>query len=178
MFLDLDALSLRSGERYERNYTIEVAPISLGGIRYDVLIPDGVDVAVDRVAGGFFVNIRTGAKIYGPCGRCLKEAVLAAPAEQQEFAPTAKGGWEETELSPFIKDRVVDLSGLVREAVVLAVPPQIVCSPECKGLCPQCGKDLGQGPCDCPSEQFDDRWGKLKELRFDHDGGSGPSGNP
>ena len=172
MYLELESLSLRSAERYERIYAIEVAPITLGGTRYDVLIPDGVTVSVDRVAGGFLVNIIADAKLYGPCARCLSEAVLEVHAEQQEFAPTAKGGWEETELSAFIKDLVVDLSGLVREAVVLALPAQVVCSPECKGLCPQCGRDLNKSRCDCTTVEIDERWSKLKDLTFDDVGDS------
>jgi len=167
MFLDLNGLGLRPGERYERNYPIEVAPVTLGGARYDVLLPDGVDVVVERIAGGFLVAISADANLYGPCARCLKEAVLHVHAEQQEFAPTAQGGWEETELSVFIKDLVVDLSGLVREAVVLALPAQIVCTPDCKGLCPQCGKELNEGPCECKEDEIDDRWSKLKDVKFD-----------
>jgi uncharacterized protein len=172
MFLDLDSLSLRSGERYERVFAIEVAPVMLGGTKYDVLIPDGVTVAVDRVAGGFLVNLAADARVYGPCARCLNEVVLTARAEQQEFAPTAKGGWEETELSAFIKDLVVDLSALVREAVVLSLPAQIVCSESCKGLCPHCGRDLNQGACGCSDEEVDLRWSKLKDLTFDDAGDS------
>ena len=178
MLLDLNALSLRPAGRYERTYTIEVAPVMLGGTRYDVLIPDGVDVAVDRVAGGFLVNISADARLYGACGRCLNEVVLEFHAEQQEFAPTAKSGWEETDLSPFIKDLVVDLSALAREAVLLALPAQIVCSPACKGLCPQCGNNLNEGPCDCPAERVDDRWGKLRELRFEREDAAKNEGNP
>jgi uncharacterized protein len=167
MYLELESLSLRSAERYERIYAIEVAPINLGGTRYDVLIADDVTVSVDRVAGGFLVNVSADAKLYGPCARCLSEAVLEVHAEQQEFAPTAKGGWEETELSAFIEDLVVDLSGLVREAVVLSLPAQVVCSPECKGLCPQCGRDLNKSLCACTTVETDERWSKLKDLSFD-----------
>lgn len=170
MFLDLNGLALRPGELYDRNYAVEVAPVTLGGTRYDVLLPSGADVAVHRVAGGFLVNISAAVKLYGPCARCLKEVALEVQAEQQEFAPSAKGGWEETELSVFIKDLVVDLSGLIREAVVLALPAQVICSSSCKGLCPQCGKDLNLGPCECADEEADERWNRLKELKFDGEG--------
>ncbi len=166
MNLDLESLSLRSGEHFEGVYAVDVAPVMLGGTRYDVLIPDGVDIVVDRLAGGYLVNLLAEVNLYGPCARCLSEAVLVVKAEQQEFAPTAKGGWEETELSPFIRDLVVDLHALVREAVVLALPPQIVCRPECEGLCPQCGRDLNKIRCDCSHDQIDGRWSKLKELTF------------
>ena len=172
MFLDLNDLSLRGGDHFEQTFALDVAPMTMGGARYEVLLPGGATVAVDRVAGGFLVKVDAYAKLYGPCARCLREAVVEVHAEQQEFAPTAKDGWEETELSPFIEDLVVDVSGLVREAIVLAAPAQVVCGAECKGLCPLCGKDLNAGRCGCAVGQPDERWGKLKELKLEDGGDS------
>jgi uncharacterized protein len=98
------------------------------------------------------------------------EAVLALAevvAEEEEFAPTAKDGWEESELSEFITDMVVDVSGFARESLVLALPAQMVCSAECQGLCARCGQDLNRGDCACGQEDVDERWGPLKDLRLE-----------
>jgi uncharacterized protein len=166
MMLHLEDLSLRGGERFERNYSLELAPVVLGGVGYEVLLPRGVDVAVDRITGGFMVNVSLDARVYGACSRCLRETVLELHAEQQEFAPTTKGGWEESELSAFIKDLVVDVAGLAREAMVLALPAQIVCREACKGLCAHCGCDLNQGECGCAPALADERWSKLRDLQL------------
>ena len=141
-----------------------MAPIVFGGARYEVLMPQGVTVTVDRVAGGFLVVVSSSARIYGPCARCLSEAVLETEVEQQEFVPSAKDGWEESDLSAFVRDMVVDVTGIAREAVVLSLPAQIVCSPSCRGLCPQCGQDLNRGACACVPFQADARWDKLKDV--------------
>jgi len=149
MRLDLHNLSLRGGERHETAHALDLAPIVLGGAQYRVLLPQGVDIAVDRVAGGYLVNVSADAKVYGPCARCLAEVVVELRAEEQEFAPTAGGSWDGSDLSPFIDDLVVDVEGIAREAVILALPDQLLCAPSCKGLCAQCGQDLNQGPCGC-----------------------------
>jgi uncharacterized protein len=172
MLLSLADLSLRGGERYERTFPFETEPVVLGGTSYHVLVPGGLALTVDRVTGGYLVTVRFEAKVYGACARCLGEAVLTVHAEQQEFAPTAKDGWDETETSEFIKDLVVDVAGLGREALVLTLPAQVVCTETCKGLCPLCGKDLNQGPCGCTAEETDHRWDRLKEL--DLGGGESP----
>ena len=172
MFLDLTDLSLRGGERHEHRCSIDVAPVVLGGVCYQALLPEGATVTVDRVAGGFLVGVSMEARVYGPCARCLDEVVLEIHAEEQEFAATAKDGWQETDLSAFIKDLVVDVSGLVREALVLALPAQLVCAESCKGLCAQCGKDLNVGECGCDSGGCDVRWEKLNDLRLKNDVGS------
>jgi uncharacterized protein len=172
MFLDLTDLALRTGEHHERSCPVELAPLLLGGVSYEVLLPQGVTVAVDRAAGGFLITLATDAKIYGPCARCLDEVVLEVRAEQQEFAPTAQDRWDESDLSVFIDGMVVDVAGIAREAVILSLPAQVVCSPECLGLCSQCGKDLNQGPCECAPSGGDERWGALKDLQLDDDSGS------
>jgi len=169
MFLSLADLSLRGGDRYERIFMLDLQPVMLGGVEYRALVPDGVHVAVDRVTGGYLVNVDFQAKVYGPCARCLAEAVLSVQAEQQEFAPTAKDGWEETETSEFISDLVVDVDGLAHEALVLSLPPQVVCVEDCKGLCAICGKDLNAGPCECAPQETDERWGPLRDLRLGED---------
>jgi uncharacterized metal-binding protein YceD (DUF177 family) len=143
----LDDLAVRTGESWEHTYPLEMPPVVLGGVHFEVLIPDGATVVVERVAGRFLVRVSLTATVYGPCARCLREASLRVEAEEEEFAPTAKDGWEESELSEFITDLVVDVSGLARESLVLALPAQIVCSAECRGLCARCGQDLNEAEC-------------------------------
>jgi uncharacterized protein len=172
MFLDLNDLALRTGERHELTYSLELAPLVLGGVSYQVLMPEGVTVAVDRVAGGFLITVATNAKVYGPCARCLSEVALETRAEQQEFAPTAKDGWEESDLSAFITGMIVDVASIAREAVVLSLPGQVLCSSSCLGLCPQCGHDLNRGQCECKPPGSDERWGILKDLRLTDDPGA------
>lgn len=131
------------------------------------MTPDGVLVTVDRVTGGYLVKVDLDAKMYGPCARCLRESVIEVHAEQQEFAPTAKDGWEESDASEFINDLVVDVGGLAREALILSLPAQVVCGEACKGLCAVCGTDLNKGPCECTEERVDQRWSRLKDLHLD-----------
>lgn len=163
---------MRTGERFHQEYNLEFSPIVLGGEAYEVLAPGGVNVAVDRVAGGFLVDVSLAANIYGPCERCLKEVIVTVEASEQEFVPTAKDGWEASELSVFVEDFVVDVPGMAREAVVLALPAQLVCAPACKGLCSRCGHDLNEGPCACGPVETDERWSKLKDLDLGGDGRS------
>lgn len=163
-FIHLDDLLLRTGECSHLTYALELPPVILGGVEYSVLVPDGVTIAVDRVTGGFLVHTSLTASIYGPCERCLREVALQVEADEEEFVPTAKDGWDKSEFSEFIQDMVVDVKSLAREALVLAFPTQILCSPSCLGLCAHCGHDLNLGPCSCDPVEMDDRWSRLKEI--------------
>ncbi len=59
----------------------------------------------------------------------------------------------------------LDLSRAVREELVLAVNPYVVCHSGCRGLCARCGADLNEGPCDCTDDEVDPRWAALRQLK-------------
>jgi uncharacterized protein len=147
--LNLDDLSIRAGRRHVYTYPADIAPVVMGGVEYEVTVPSGVEVGVDRVAGGYLVHVNVAAVISGPCMRCLEATAPKLTAEEEEFVPTATGEWIESESSPFIEGMIVDVNALGREALVLAMPDQVLCSADCRGLCPQCGADLNKGPCPC-----------------------------
>ena len=65
---------------------------------------------------------------------------------------------------PILNDRMVDLSELVRQLLIVHLPSYSVCSPECRGLCPHCGADLNEGACGCEDDTLDPRLAPLRDL--------------
>jgi uncharacterized protein len=59
----------------------------------------------------------------------------------------------------------LDLGSAVREEVLLAINPYVVCDPDCPGLCPECGANLKEGDCGCARVESDSRWDALRELK-------------
>ena len=57
----------------------------------------------------------------------------------------------------------LDLEEVFTTDLVLAMEPKHVCSEECKGLCPKCGANLNDGPCQCRAE-VDPRFAVLAQL--------------
>jgi uncharacterized protein len=60
----------------------------------------------------------------------------------------------------------IELDDLVREEILLAVPSQVLCREDCRGLCAVCGNDLNAKDCGCQVVNADSRWDKLKDLQF------------
>jgi uncharacterized protein len=58
----------------------------------------------------------------------------------------------------------LDLSGMVREELLLVTPAYVVCRDDCRGLCATCGRDLNSGDCSCDPEP-DPRWAALEALK-------------
>jgi uncharacterized protein len=61
-------------------------------------------------------------------------------------------------------DGFLDLGPVVRQLAVLAVPMQVYCRPDCLGLCPECGANLNEGPCNCEPDDVDPRLTGLRSL--------------
>jgi uncharacterized protein len=71
---------------------------------------------------------------------------------------------ETEEPIPILSGEALDLSELVRQALILAVPPRSLCRPDCRGLCPQCGVDRNREECSCAERQTDPRLEALRGL--------------
>jgi uncharacterized protein len=58
----------------------------------------------------------------------------------------------------------IELEEILREQILLLLPMQRVCSADCKGICPVCGRDRNESSCDCRVEAADDRWSALRKI--------------
>ncbi|MCK5427573.1 MAG: DUF177 domain-containing protein, partial [Thermodesulfovibrionia bacterium] len=65
----------------------------------------------------------------------------------------------------FYEDDEIDMKGLLREQILLAVPMKPLCKTECSGICPQCGKNLNTASCKCITKKIDPRLAKLETLK-------------
>ena len=102
------------------------------------------------------------------CRRCL-EPVQVAVDESMDllFVEPGESGVEEDEETRLLPRGAadLDLAEAVREELILTQSPVAICSPECRGLCPQCGTDLNHKSCTCSSQGLDPRWEALRGLK-------------
>lgn len=165
---DLARLGLTSGEGRRLDLHVAVEPFSFGGQHY-AAEPDVMPVRLDvsRTTGsGWALRLRFEVNVAGPCMRCLEPA---APAFDVDVREVEQPGAADEELSsPYVNaDGELDLAAWARDAVALTLPAQITCTPECAGLCPQCGVNLNDEPDHTHESAPDPRWSKLSEIRFD-----------
>jgi len=106
---------------------------------------------------GVRIELNVEATLEAACARCLKDVRLPLAGEAQET-------YHEAGEPPLIAMDTVDVEPAVREAIVLAQPMRVLCSPDCRGICPQCGKDLNEGPCGCGEDERDPRMAPLARL--------------
>jgi uncharacterized protein len=161
----LRSAKLRSGEEFRDQIELELSPLEYGGQRY-LPVPDTVpaELVLTRASTGMVFRIRFLARLYGPCYRCLADAVVEIPTDAREYQATNPEGSDELR-TPYLSEDTLALDAWARDAIALALPAQILCRPDCAGLCPMCGKDLNLEPHEHEEERVDPRWAALADLR-------------
>ena len=116
--------------------------------------------------GRFYWHGRLSGDVTLPCRRCLADATVHVQDEAHVIFAEA-GSDESEDPDVFVLDErsnQIDLRPVVREQWMLIVPSFAECRGDCKGLCPTCGNDLNEGPCDCPQLR-DSRWDALRRVQ-------------
>lgn len=161
---DLGTLALRPGDGRRIDVEIVLDDLQLAGQRYaGGQVPARVDAS--RTTTGWALRLRFAGRLEGPCMRCLERADRTVEVDAREI--DQPGGGEEL-ASPYLEGDEVDLRAWARDALALALPTQVVCRDDCRGLCAVCGENLNTaGPEHAHEREPDPRWAKLSELKFD-----------
>jgi uncharacterized protein len=160
----LRQVKLRPGEQYRDELEVELSPLSYGGQRY-LPVPEKVPAALEitRANTGTVYTLAFTVRLFGPCYRCLGDAVLELPIHAREYQDENPEDDEMT--TEYVEGNMLDISTWARDAIALALPEKILCRPDCAGLCDVCGKNLNDEPHTHEEEPSDPRWAALEALR-------------
>ncbi|MEX0621174.1 MAG: DUF177 domain-containing protein [Solirubrobacterales bacterium] len=179
--VNLDSLGLIYGDAKQLQRKIEPHEVHLGGQAYRPQpVKSSFRLDVSRTSTGFALRLRFEVGLVGPCYRCLEEAKVLVAVDAREVdqppepmpARTAAEEEEEVEISaaelesPYVEEGILDLGAWSHDALILTLPNQIVCRPDCLGLCPYCGESLNGADPEAHDhgQKVDPRWSKLREL--------------
>ena len=155
--------SIGSVRNYRINETVDIA-----GDGRDVIIDGNIRLTrTDRsilAQGTLHVGIET------TCSRCLDPFTCRQTLNiEEEYLPTTdiSGGARQHSVDEpgyftIGEYHTLDLTEAIRQYSLLATPMKPLCQKQCAGLCPYCGHNLNQGPCNCSPRQEDHRWSGLK----------------
>ena len=81
------------------------------------------------------------------CDLCCKETVFISEVKLTELVKL--GGKDADDESYTYTGDEIELDRIVNEAILFALPAQILCRDDCRGLCPDCGADRNKDECNC-----------------------------
>jgi len=169
----LDLRDLRSGRTVQRGQVAPDDPL-VGGFVGRLTRPLDVTARIsEQPHRTYLVTLEVRGETATECRRCLQPA--RAPLEERldllvqvrdrGTFPTDEGDEELEVLTVRSEFDPVDVGPTVREALFLAAESFALCRPDCRGLCPGCGRDLNVEACVCVSRAPEPRWRGLEKLR-------------
>ncbi|HUF53984.1 MAG TPA: DUF177 domain-containing protein [Dehalococcoidia bacterium] len=131
-----------------------------------------------RTDRGLLVTVHADTKLETECSRCAAEVQAPMDIEfEEEYVPTVDPETgtrvyvsEEDEAFRIDPQFWLDLREGLRQYILLNEPAKPLCREDCAGLCPNCGADLNQSPCQC-QPTGDERWSVLTGLKNEIDEG-------
>jgi len=165
-------------EEVTKDLVYEEVTASLGGeLRhgnvsdFDFPAKTKVELNYHRAGLDLFFYGHISAQPFGNCARCLEAYEFPLEADFSiMLAPRPAAGQdsssaeEDVDLGFYDGDEV-DLSPIVREQIILALPTRPLCREECRGLCPQCGANRNEGDCGCTEVAGDPRLAVLRTIK-------------
>ena len=163
----------RPGSTREVHLEVPLPGLENASTRVDPDQPLTIDLRLESLSGGIVASGHVRGRWRAVCSRCLT-------ALEADFDLSMREVFEEDpieeETYPLCHDEI-DLEQPIRDLVVPELPPVPLCADDCPGLCPTCGANLNDDPCDCAAEAADPRWEALRALVIPDDAEHRPESN-
>lgn len=171
MFIEIESLK---PEPLHVHHVFQAGELTFS--REDAILKEPVtaDFVLEHTGSDLHISGSVNTTVRFQCARCTKEFVKDLSAGfDLSYLPQPEWTDEEGEVELHYEDMEVafydgialDVDQMVLEQIELALPMRFVCREDCKGLCPQCGTDLNEGPCSCSKETADARLASLLDFR-------------
>lgn len=142
-----------------------------------------VQANIDSIVDGLIFNGHVTAPMHAVCTRCLQpisdstkiDVVAFFPYDMEEVNEPEDdieilAGQEEADdgntYPMFNNGTALNLETLLRDNLEESIPLKILCKPDCKGLCSQCGINLNDNP-DHHHDITDNRWSALEDFKLE-----------
>jgi len=164
VIVDLDTI----GQAGESTAVLRFAERISSGVEVLFGAPVEGEIRLRRAGGTVWLDGAVATTVNLGCARCLRpiEQRLIASFHEgfRPGAPAPDEGEDEAGVVTLVGG-MLDVSEVVRQHLVMALPMAPVCRPGCRGLCPICGADRNEVACDCVQEAIDPRLAVLQQFR-------------
>ena len=170
MVIDIAPLLRGEVKRMEIDYML--SPEQIDGVVFDR--DARVTGCITDNAGYMRLTLKAELNYHGECARCLAP-VNGVFSLDFERTVAVEGTLTEQQLDELADEYVVvsggelDVDEPLREELLLGFPMRLLCSEDCLGLCPKCGRPRSEGDCGCSDKEIDPRLAILKTFFDDKD---------
>ena len=163
MEIDLRRFLKADGTEDAVSCELDFSGVELGGVK-PFCAPVKAKVRLKSFAGSVELRARVEYTLAMPCDRCAETVSKEYAKDFFHILVKELEGEEDGGEVISVPEEKLDLDQLLLEDVLLDMPGQFLCREDCKGLCPQCGKNLNEGFCGCYQPETDPRLEVLRQL--------------
>ena len=127
--------------------------------------PVHIEGEVTEHSGCLLLTLQAEVFYQTECARCLKELHRFLTLSLSKNA-AVKGTLQDVDDDDYVivENSVMVLDEPVGELLFLELPSRDLCSEDCLGFCPTCGKNRNEGDCGCDTKELDPRLAVLKQF--------------
>lgn len=164
--LSLDRIKQDKGKVLNFELEEDIDDIKVQGELVKFLGPVKVTGQVENLGQRIFqVNGLINVPIEAVCYRCLSKTNFELNIDfSLKFSDTITESTEDEEELITFSGNEIELRPHVINEIILNWPAQVLCKPDCRGLCPTCGTNLNFSSCHCEDDRIDSRFSVLKNL--------------
>lgn len=126
--------------------------------------PIHVQGKLENKADVFYLRAQVVAPVDTHCARCGVPVQVQKELEIDLVIASSLSNEEGSDDIYVVEGETFDLDEIIREELILNMDMTVLCSEDCKGLCPRCGKNLNEGDCGCDRTEVDPHLAKLTQL--------------
>lgn len=175
MLINLTDVFSSEGKVKKINIPYDQDSFSYNGNVYPVSNKPEISVTFTNIGtGNILVEGNFEITLTIPCDRCLQSVnvPLSVAFTHQVLSPEKENAASEKisnaeafdEEQCFISGYELDTDALINNEILINMPVKVLCSEDCKGICPVCGKNLNQGDCGCDTFVPDPRMAAIKDI--------------
>lgn len=158
-----ELLKLENSEQ-QISVAVDLREISFSPLPIQFSEPVSVEGKMKNAGGIIVLSAVANGKYQAYCDRCGKEIEATIQFDVSEsFVKNTAGLMDDPE-AIVLEGQEFNLADILEKTAFAAFPTKHLCDNECKGLCPECGKNLNEGSCNCKDDEWDPRFEVLRGL--------------
>ena len=164
MILDVSSILKETGGKIDISAELDFADVDFLGESFHFTSPLTISGKIYNNGKSLRLTLDVSGRMQVHCARCMKDFETDVNFEVLEDFMQEDGENAEDEDIILFAGTEIELMEVVSNSFFMNVSGKYLCSEDCKGLCPKCGKDLNEGNCGCDDDDIDPRWAGLKAI--------------
>ena len=164
MTIDVSTILKELGGKIDINGDVEMSDTNFLGEMYHFNEPVKVSGSVSNNGKSLILKANCTGHMTTQCARCMKDIVVDIDFDIDENLAQDDGSVSSDDDVILFEDVKIDIDDIVANNFLMNVEGKYLCSEDCKGLCPVCGKDLNEGDCGCDTTYINPKFESLRSL--------------